>query len=437
MVIKNSPRCVLILGPSFAFADQIAPLIDLIAKENKVLNLKVILPSPQIALEFDQAWFPARKIEQYTAEAVFRTYSGEWLSCGSLEEAARSARAISIVGRLRRKVNLLGLAWVEKILIYLEQNLLARKGLTPLSIENPTISPGSLVFFDLTEVRKPYFGDLLSSVSESKCIAIMHGLGFLNPNKEEKWAHENERIERIVKSTVVFSQSTSETLYYSEVVGVPYKNIRKTGVLRHDSGWLSQLCGPSERHGKPGREFLLLVSRPIGPWLPWWRKFQNLRALKSAARRHGLQIMVKRHPKERRDGSLIAGLGIPWKTSGWALSKSHLLNLAWRSEFAVAFDSGACLDFLRIGLPTIQLLNLSGLSNVADAENNGSDTQPVSPYVKAGVVLHATDKRSLLHAIVELQNDRETWLARMEKNFRSEFFPTLDVEEIGSIVREI
>lgn len=421
-----------IIAPSFAFADQVAPILDSLSRAGWNVKLTAVVPSPQILLEYDRDWLPARIIQDMTSSVVFRSYTGLWVCSPSFEQAKRLQISIQLIGRVRLKTLKLKMSWLTRTCDIFESLIVGLAGTSEMLNSGPHIPSGSRVLLDITELSKSYFEELLTVLPFSRCIGVMHGLGFPKEMHANADQYRKGPVARVIRSARVVSQSKGESIFYDRVVGVPREGIHELGVLRHEREWLEQFSSPKANKPLNATGQLVLVSRPIGSWLPRQRKLRNLRAIRRIANEFGFRIVVKRHPKETQDGLLLRGLGNPRSKFGWEISRQHILELANSAQLAITFDSGTCLDFLACGIPTIQLLDLSGISGIEDAELDEKTGQPVSPYVKSGVVLHAFDEQSLRNQVNNLLSNGGDIIHSMQTQFSSEFFQASDSNSVLS-----
>ena len=80
-------------------------------------------------------------------------------------------------------------------------------------------------------------------------------------------------------------------------------------------------------------------------------------------------IVIKLHPKERREGIYEEVFGTETYGYNWVYSDNHPFVLAEYSDFAISFYSGVVIDMLALGIPTIEYLDLRGIPEYDNDES--------------------------------------------------------------------
>jgi len=176
------------------------------------------------------------------------------------------------------------------------------------------------------------------------------------PTLEERQASSYDYV-------ISFSEEQSSLMQLQYAINET--SILKSPVPRHNPAWIQFLQGFSTVQNSRNCKFVLLVSRGVDP--PLLTYDEKMRMFTTIVReicgRKGLRLLVKLHPNENQTSfqkdleyvSLNYGLGGSI-LENVSLTQEHILVIAARAEFGVAYFSGTIADMVRVGCPAIQFL---------------------------------------------------------------------------------
>ena len=137
-------------------------------------------------------------------------------------------------------------------------------------------------------------------------------------------------------------------------------------------------------------------------------------------------IVVKLHPKERKEGLYEEVFGTDTYGDKWFYSDIHPFVLGKESAFAISFYSGVPIDMLALGVPTIEYLDLRGIPDFDNDESlRDKKGHPCFGYRYLDLVLGASDYDQMKAHAMEIMNDRETVLSRLQAKY-NELFPQIE-----------
>lgn len=427
-------RLYIVISPSFAFADQVAPLVSTAKKILGEVEMVVVLPLPQLPGQFNSNWFPAQTISHHTKAVTFRTYSGAWVTTDSLSVAKRVSRLARPFGRVANRLRSKGFLALSRLFSFLEWASVEVNTSAHYSrqLTSEICTRPALAILDITEVRKPYFYELVCTLQDIPCISINHGIDIIEPSREPIRIPSGGEFDNLLSATVLLLQSRGEERHYLESFGERLPTTLKAGVPRHSPDWRTEL-GMNERPSPTdSARSILLISRPSGTtYLPLDRKLRALRMVRDLAVKYGFEITVKLHPKETDEKLYRRVLGSGRGKVKWRFSYKHVLALASPSTVVITFHSGVPLDLQLLGVSSIQLLNLEGLPEYeVPGGLRDSKGRPTNSYGHAGAVLVASDSQELENHVERILSEPSLVLKQISGSYDTEFFPPPDLYDL-------
>jgi hypothetical protein len=130
------------------------------------------------------------------------------------------------------------------------------------------------------------------------------------------------------------------------------------------------------------------------------------------------KIIVKLHPKEKKTGIYEDVFGEENYGTGWAYSNLHPFVLGSRCDFAIAFYSGVVVDMIAMDVPSIELINLTGLPKYDNADSlRDSNGVPVFEYSFNDLALGACDYTSLKRQASRILTDRNSVMQKLKNSY--------------------
>lgn len=282
------------------------------------------------------------------------------------------------------------------------------------------ISNTSLVLFDLSEIGKPYMADVLAGLPGVPRISMFHGL-YVQGVQEKRIP--KPRVAETANDTIALLFSHLEQDFYRSVYQLPESNLKVVGIPRHEGSWLANLTRPSEGQSfRSARGFLLVISRPANDRFPIEQKLAALRDVADVATKNDLDVVVKLHPKETDDFTFISAFGRPGEHLDWSFSNLHPIALGQACTVAVTFYSGVSIDFARLGIPTMERLNLTTNKRFADKwELKDKEGRPVMMYRFLGLTNGANNSEEFHSGVDEILRNRARSVKSTMENYQRVF----------------
>ncbi|UUX92262.1 hypothetical protein [Methanoplanus endosymbiosus] len=294
------------------------------------------------------------------------------------------------------------------------------------------------LMFDIYESTKEYNSQLMSTLSSKPIFSISHGIDFegitpenitnitdINTNQSVSCNH--------VDNVVVYTNSNYQKSYFQSKYGLNEGSIRSLGVPRHDIKWIDFLLSQESNRDLPFEKgYISFFSRPgTTDYHPKDRKIKAIEAIQRIAMEYNLPIIVKLHPKEKRDGTFERVFGLDNYGSTWAYSNAHPFALAKNCAFAVVFISAVTLDMVKMGVPVIEILDLRGLEahdNNTALRDQAGDPVKIKRYL--GLVLGASDYAQLKKHVDDIMTDRQKVVNKLQAEYAKYFNQTPHINEV-------
>jgi hypothetical protein len=291
--------------------------------------------------------------------------------------------------------------------------------------------PNTRLLYDVHLHQKQRLRPLLASLAGTPRISHNHGLELEIADGRRVAPTDPEN----VRAALLYGPTEVDA--YAQNFGLQRDALHPVGIVRHEKAWVDKVVERSRSlHELPFPEFAFVVSRPAGSsYLPRARKVAALRALHQVAWvEHGLPLVLRTHPKEHEDGTLIEALPADGEGISWARSHAHPFHLATRSTIGVTFLSGVAIDLVAFGVPVIELLDVRGLPehDGPSAARDAHGRLRFGPYRRDGLVIAADDIHDLRRGIDAVIGDRESEVRALMTGVQDRF-----ADPTGSIARAV
>lgn len=283
-----------------------------------------------------------------------------------------------------------------------------------------------VTLFDLSQLGKPYNKDLYNLISAKKNFSILHGTGIAGIRTS---GILTEKLNVVNSTAYLFSEK--EIPYYESAFGLTRDQIKVYGIPKHQKEWIQQL---STKENIVSSKYIFLISRPTNESFSIGQRKVFLKMIKKIAMKYQLKIIIKLHPKEIKSNLYKEIFNSDEYKIEWEISNKHPYFLGQNCEFAVCFYSGVPLDLLQLGVPTIELSNLTGI-DIDDNEYSLRDTngKPVREYRYLNLVLGASTYNEFDKHVAEIMVNKKDLVMRLQENY-SKFFPI--IENVTNIIAE-
>lgn len=294
------------------------------------------------------------------------------------------------------------------------------------------------LLFDIYESTKEYNSQLMSTLSSEPKFSISHGIDLagISPENQKNNADINTTQKgnnNHVDNILVYTNNNYQKSYFQSNYGLDEGSIRSLGVPRHDIEWIDFLLSQKCNRDLPfERGFISVFSRPgTTDYHPKDRKSKAIEAIQRVAMEYDLPVIVKLHPKEKRNGTFERVFGLENYGSTWAYSNAHPYVLAKNCAFAVVFISSVTLDMVKMGVPVIEILDLRGLKaydNDTALRDQVGDPVKIKRYL--GLVLGASDYTQLKKHVDDIMTDRQKVVDKLQLKYAEYFNQTPHINEI-------
>jgi len=297
---------------------------------------------------------------------------------------------------------------------------------------------GACVLYDVYEEPKSYNVDLMENFREIPKFSIKHGVnidggGVLRSSK--KLLDGDYR-----KDIKAYLFSSKARPFYEHKYAIHKSFMEVVGVPRHTPAWMEfirlNVLKNNNEINELSRDFIFIISRPGNTnYHSYKRKKKALENIKRIAWNDlKKNVVVKLHPKERKEGLYEEVFGTDTYGDKWVYSNLHPFVLGKECTFAISFYSGVVIDMLALGVPTIEYLDLRGIPECDNSEAlRDKIGHPVFSFRYLDLVLGASDYDQMKAYAMEIISDRETVLSRLQAKY-NELFP--QIENINKKISE-
>jgi hypothetical protein len=289
---------------------------------------------------------------------------------------------------------------------------------------------GACILYDVYEESKPYNVELMKNFREVPKFSIQHGI---NINDGGVVGNTKQVLDSSSRKDVkAYLYSPKERPLYEHKYAIHRSFMEVVGVPRHSPDWMEfirlNMLEQSNEINSLNNGSIFIISRPGGTnYHPYKRKKKALENIKQLAWNDlKKNIVVKLHPKEIKEGLYEEVFGTDTYGDKWVYSDLHPFVLGKVSSFAISFYSGVVIDMVALGVPTIEYLDLRGIPECDNDESLRDKTgHPVFSFRYLDLVLGASDYDQMKGHAMEIMNDRETVLSRLQAKY-NELFPQIE-----------
>lgn len=427
MSIKESQKDLVLFlcSPNLGILDNWLPAIWKLKKKRSALSFVFIIPIPDQVekISLDSVLFILS--QKIFDRVIFRSHSGAWLSASSFSEA--------------KDLNTIKPNIAEKLLFFLIGRLESHRKTLFLSsfVEaiSPKLAPWGMVnkmtqwsslmkrtaclLYDVNKDKKWSNHILMKKLKNVTKFSLLHGINLKIEAKhklKQSLGHDN---------VYAYLYSEKDRTHYNKNMQVPDSNIKVVGIPRHCPEWIDTLVEniPGEKEFFLD-DYIFVISRAANPaYFPLERKRKAIEAIKTLAW-HDLnkKLVVKLHPNEKNEGLYEEILGAGNLGDKWFYSNLHPLILGRKCVFAVCFYSGVAIDMTALGVPTIEIFDVRGLSKY-DNKNSLRDEHgsPVRVLRYMNLVLGANDYDQMKAHALEIINNRQQVVNRLQTTYDNLF----------------
>jgi hypothetical protein len=421
-------------SPSLGILDNWLPVIWRLKEKKDDLKFIIIFPKAshidQIHLSNVLIILAARIFDS----VVYKSQAGHWLHSISFSQLKGKVKSRKIEWFATKIINKLT-KWrvsrpLSKLIHYVYDKIykfLRRKELFNWKIAEKN---GACILYDVYEDSKLYNKDVIESLKETPKFSIQHGInindgGIVDTSKPVQNVETREDVR-------AYLFSSKERPLYEHKYGIPESLMEVVGVPRHSPEWMEfirlSILGQSKEIKSLKNDPIFIISRPGGTdYHPYRRKKKALEAIKQLAWEDlKKNIVIKLHPKEKKEGIYEEVFGTETYGDKWVYSELHPFVLGKASAFAISFYSGVPVDMLALGVPTIEYLDLREIPECdIDEALRDKMGHPVLSYRYLELVLGASDYDQMKAHAMEIMNDRETVMDRLQAKY-NKLFPRIE-----------
>lgn len=434
--MNSKMKCdlALIISPNLGVMDSWLPIIRNLKSRNRQLFVTAIAPFRHTAAQFRAGDLMTELGAQTFDLVVARNRENVWTAYSDLKQAMRrkSEPKHDVAAGPMPAHGTFGEHW----------DLRAKKkppldcGVISDSALREFLGEARVILYDVAEERKAEIHALSHLSPHALRYSLPHGID-LRVGTSATSPHDHQPDEHLGgPRTIAYIQGDSEKPVYERAFNVPAQNIRPAGVPRHDESWINtvrEVTGPMSH--LPDR-YALLVSRRHNPrFFPEERKRQALNDIRHVIMdEQGLDLVIRRHPRERDDNVFPDCLGPCHSNPGWRFADEHAFALATRAEFCVSFFSSVAVDMASLGVPVIERFDFGGLKDTPTSvqRHQGNIT---SVYQSLGLARGARNCDELRRHVVDILENKIT--ARRESRSAYEANYALHPNPIARITSDI
>jgi hypothetical protein len=421
-------------SPSLGLLDNWLPVIWSLKEKREDLKFIIIFPKPNIVDQINLSNILIILGAKIFDSIVFKSESGHWLAADTFSMAKmrnKHTKLEWVLLRVIRKLKKWPITEIVGSLIQYGYSIFS-KHLNKRYLHNWQFAKehGVCILYDVSDESKPYIVELMKNFKEVPKFSIQHGInindgGVLRNTKKAS-------VGNFRKDVKAYLFSSMEVPLYEYKYAIHNSFMEVVGVPRHSPDWMEfmrlNILEQNNEINSLNNGSIFIISRPSGTnYLPYKRKKKALEDIKRLAWKDlKKNIVVKLHPKEKNEGIYEEVFGTDTYGDNWVYSDLHPFVLAKESDFAISFYSCVVIDMLALGVPTIEYLNLRGIPEFDnDKSLRDKIDDPVFSYRYLDLVLGASDYEMMKAHVMEIMNDRETVLSRLQAKY-NELFPKIE-----------
>ncbi|PQJ77765.1 hypothetical protein [Polaribacter porphyrae] len=420
-------------SPSLGMLDNWLPVIWSLKEKRKDLKFVIIFPKSNAINQIHLSNVLIILAAKIFDSIIFKSHGKHWLTTNTFSEAKiinKPSKLEWFLLRVSRKLKKWPITKTLGSLIHYGYNkfskLLNKKYLCNWQF---TEKNEAYLLFDIYEESKSYNLELMKNFAEVPKFSIQHGININDGGILRKT--KNKLNNDFRKDVNAYLFSSKERPFYEYEYAIHKSKMEVVGVPRHSPNWMEfirlNILKQSNKINEKNKGSIFIISRPgTTKYFPYERKKKALENIKLLAWKDlKKNIVVKLHPKERKEGIYEEVFGNENYGDNWIYSDLHPFVLGKECDFAISFYSGVVIDMLALGVPTIEYLDLRGIS---EFDNNKSlrdkNDEPVFSYRYLDLVLGASDYFQMKEHVMEIMNNRETVLSKLQTKY-NELFPQI------------
>ena len=423
-------------SPSLGILDSWLPVINSIHLLEKDLEFILIFPKTETVRQIHNKNILINMSENIFDRVIYRLDSGLWVQCNSILEAKSNAGVldgfISFLTNL--KLRLQAYKWLNYLMILIIRfyKLIDRYKYKSIFFNIKSISNhSSVLLYDVYEEGKPYNRDVLNQLHKSKRFSIC--LGYITGERKGEYRCDSIKSR---DNLTAYLFSSYEIDYYKRNFCLDERQMSVVGIPRHDKQWLDKVQSKFNYNDFIFKkdEYILIISRPICAFITTDRRKEALKYIKKIVIENlGLKIVVKLHPKEDESTIYEEIFGISEYGKKWVYSSRHPFTLGKNSRFAISFFSGVVIDMMKLGVPSIEYLDLKGLAGYDNKNSLRDGAYPIFRYRDLGLVYGASNYQQLEFNINKIINNRSIVNSELVEKYMK-YFPSS--HNVSNIIAE-
>lgn len=433
---KSGKTIYFLCSPSLGILDNWLPVINFLSSSSKSLKFVLIFSKTETVRQLDLNNILVEISQSIFDLVVYPTDSGLWVSSGSVNDAYQSVGPlkgfVKVIYGL--KIKLQRFKWLNYLMIFIFKILkvLDRFKYNSNFFDVRSISKGSSVLLcDVYEDGKPYNKEILFQLSQSPRFSIYHGIGIDEMRRESRCGSVTN-----MHNLKAYLFSEFEIDYYKKTFCLKDENLSVVGIPRHDLKWMKKIKKTKSSNDllfKKG-DYVFIISRPTCDYIPIERRIEALKNIKLALIDNlGLKIIIKLHPKETETKLYDQIFDHSKYGETWSYSNLHSFILGENSKFAISFFSGVAIDMMKIGIPTIEYLDLTDIEGY---DNDGALRDgifPVLGYRNLGLVYGASNLEQFESNVSKIINHRDQVNLELKETYEKYFkIDDVTIEKIAS-----
>lgn len=411
---KKKKLILFICTPSLVILDSWLFTLEKLRKRLPTWQFIFIMTRPKTVKEIDTNSFLIKTSGKIFDLIIFKSYSNLWVCTKTFEEA----KIVNVDSYniffdfLIRFFNKLNLKKVSSLFNKFYRLFSSKKYFDFLFDINKILQTNYITLFDIYELDKEYNKNFYKIITKSFNFSIKHGTipEVLKKNKKQKKLLNTSK-------SFVYALSKIEIDYYKNIYGLDDTQIKVSGNPKHDKNWINHIL-KIESHHKKKKKYIFVIARPESTYLTINKKKSFLKMIKSVAIEHNLKVILKLHPKEVNDQIYREIFVTSDRNISWEISNKHPYVLGKYCEFAVSFYSGVSIDLIKVGTPSIELLDLKGISEYDNQDSLRDEKQePVLNVRYLDLVLGASNEKEFKNCVGQILNDKKKILKNLQSQY--------------------
>jgi hypothetical protein len=412
-------KFIFICSPSLGILDNWIPVIWNLKKQYKNAEFTIVFPRERTLLEINKESILNKLTNECFDNVLFR-------KCVSWDSENSLYQAVSKVNTKKYRHHSQFVSFCKQIpivskLLGFVDSIISDKYLKNWKNQNNKYESKSILLCDIYEETKDYNQLFFNEMGEVTRFSIHHGVNVINGGILTESSKKYNIKE--IKNRIVFTFSHLDYDVWKYRYGLQDNQIIEAGIAKHDERWIELIKENSgnDIESLPDR-FIGLIGRPVSNYLPRDRKVKYLRDIKKSSEEFNLPIVVKRHPKEKLDGTYEEVFGSTNLGVTWFISDAHWFALSDKCHFAVSFFSSVPADLIKLNIPVIEYLNLNGLSEYDHKDALRDKTgNPVFSYRYLDLVYGVDNTEEFTRIVNDIMVNRETIVKQLQTRYKSIF----------------